>query len=273
MLAQLCADAGQPDLLLDLISGLGDVESASPSSGLWDLSRTVNASGELRALFDQGAAAVAAALPAATGGDLGRSARRSTGSWPSTACAGPNEWDIRARSWDADPVQALAHVDTLRHSTDDGSPTARAARLTARRQAAAQELAQALGGDEAKLATLELALRSAKDTIPLREQTKANAVVVVNEVRLAVRELGRRGVEAGRLAEPEDVMMLLADELDAYVADPAAHSPVIAERLVDYRSLFELEPPFIIADEVPPLDAVEATAARPREPPPSRGRS
>ena len=64
MLAQLCADAGQPDLLLDLISGLGDVESASPSSGLWDLSRTVNASGELRALFDQGAAAVAAALNA-----------------------------------------------------------------------------------------------------------------------------------------------------------------------------------------------------------------
>lgn len=253
MLAQLCADAGRPDLLLDLISGLGDVESASPSSGLWDLSRTVNASVELRALFDQGAAAVAAALPGATESDVAHFRWAFDGFLSEYGMRGPNEWDIRARSWDADPVQALAHVDTLRHSTDDGSPAARAQRLTARRQAAAEELRQALAGQEDKLATLELGLRSAKDTIPLREQTKANAVVVVNEVRLAVRELGRRGVEAGRLTEPEDVMMLLAAELDAYVADPAAHSPVIAERLVGYRSLFELEPPFILAKDVPPL--------------------
>ncbi|MCW2613526.1 MAG: pigC [Frankiales bacterium] len=253
MVAQLCADAGRPELLLDLISGLGDVESASPSSGLWDLSRTVNGSEELSALFDQGAAAVAAALPGAEGGDLAHLRWAFDGFLSEYGMRGPNEWDVRARSWDADPVQALAHVDTLRHSADDGSPTSRAERLTARRRAAAEELQQAIGGDEAKLATLELGLRSAKDTIPLREQTKANAVVVVNEVRLALRELGRRGVEAGRLSEPEDVMMLLADELDRYVADPAAFTDVIVERLAGYRSLFEVEPPFIIAADLPPL--------------------
>lgn len=251
MVTQVCAGAGRPDLLLDLISGLGDVESASPSTGLWDLSRIVNASAELRALFDGGAAAVAAALPAASGGDLGHFRWAFEGFLAEYGMRGPNEWDIRARSWDADPVQALAHVDTLRHSADDGSPGSRAERLAERRRAAAAELAQVLDPDE--LATLELGLRSAKDTIPLREQTKANAVVVVNEVRLALRELGRRGVEEGRLTEPEDVMMLLADELDAYVSDPAAHTVLIAERLAGYRALFEVEPPFIIADEVPPL--------------------
>jgi phosphohistidine swiveling domain-containing protein len=253
MLSQLCADAGRAELLLDLISGLGDVESASPSSGLWDLSRIVNRSAELRGLFDEGAAAVAAALPGAADGDLAHFRWAFDGFLSEYGMRGPNEWDIRARSWDADPVQALAHVDTLRHSGDDGSPKARAQRLTLRRHAAAEELRQALAGDQDKLGTLELGLRSAKDTIPLREQTKANAVVVVNEVRLAVRELGRRGVEAGVLGEPEDVMMLLAHELDSYVADPAGHVGVIAERLAGYRSLFDIEPPFILAKDVPPL--------------------
>ncbi len=253
MLMQLCADAGRPDLLLDLISGLGDVESASPSSGLWDLSRTVNASSDLRALFDQGAPAVAAALPGATSGDRAHFRWAFDGFLSEYGMRGPNEWDIRARSWDVAPVQALAHVDRLRHSGDEGSPKVRAGRLTARRQAAGEELRQSLEGEKEKLRTLELALRSAKDTIPLREQTKANAVVVVNEARLTLGELGRRGVEAERLAEPEDVMMLLSGELDSYVADPKAHTDVIRQRLAGYRQLFDVEPPFIIGDNLPPL--------------------
>lgn len=253
MLAQLCADAGRPDLLLDLISGLGDVESASPSSGLWDLSRAVNASSELRALFDQGAAVVATALMDASNGDLAHFRWAFDGFLSEYGMRGPNEWDIRARSWDVAPVQALNHVDTLRHGGDEGSPKARAERLTARRQAAAQELRLALQGHEQELGTLELGLRSAQNTIPLREQTKANAIVVVNEVRLALGELGRRGVAAGRLEEPEDVMMLLSEELDSYVADPDAHTDVLRQRLDGYRRLFEVEPPFIIGDDLPPL--------------------
>jgi pyruvate,water dikinase len=251
MLAQLCASVDRPDMLLDLISGLGDVESASPSAGLWDLSRRVRASQELTDLFDQGPAAVAQAL--AGEGDTAGFGAAFAAFLDEYGMRGPNEWDIRARSWDADPVQALAHVDSLRQSPDEGSPEARAARLSARRREVADELRGLLAGDDEALGTLDVALRSAKDTIPLREQTKANSAVVINEVRLAVRELGRRGVAAGRLTEPEDVTMLLAAELDEYVADPASFTTVIQDRLEGYRSLFELEPPFIIADELPPL--------------------
>jgi pyruvate,water dikinase len=251
MLGQLCASVGRPDMLLDLISGLGDVESASPSAGLWDLSRGVRGSQELTALFDQGPAAVAQALAGA--GDLGGFRAAFDAFLDQYGMRGPNEWDIRARSWDADPVQALAHVDSLRQSPDEGSPQARAARLSARRREVADELRALLAGNDEALGTLDVALRSAKDTIPLREQTKANSAVVINEVRLAVRELGRRGVAVGRLTEPEDVTMLLAAELDDYVADPASFTEVIRERLTGYLSLFELEPPFIIADELPPL--------------------
>ena len=59
-------------------------------------------------------------------------------------------------------------------------------------------------------------------------------------------------------------MMLLADELDAYVADPAALGATISERLTGYHSLFDLEPPFIIAEEVPPLSQWRRRA-RPQE--------
>ena len=251
MLGQLCASAGRPDMLLDLISGLGDVESASPSAGLWDLSRRVRTSPELTALFDRGPEAVAEALAGEEDLDGFRAAFDAF--LDEYGMRGPNEWDIRARSWDADPVQALAHVDSLRQSPDEGSPERRAARLSARRREVADELRGLLGDDEEALGTLDVALRSAKDTIPLREQTKANSAVVINEVRLAVRELGRRGVAAGRLGEPEDVTMLLAAELDDYVADPASFTAVVRERLEGYRALFELEPPFIIADDLPAL--------------------
>lgn len=250
MLAQLCAKVQRPDMLLDLISGFGDVESASPSTGLWQLSRLVRGSDELKALFERGPEVVARTLDEGGAPEFGEAFASFLAEY---GMRGPNEWDIRARSWEVDPVQALAHVDTMRASDDEGSPRARFARLSARRREVADELRGLLLGDAEALAALDVALRSAADTIPLREQTKANCAVVINEVRLAARELGRRGVAEGRLAEPEDVTMLLAAELDDYVGDPEAFTSTIRERLAGYHTLFAIEPPFVIAEEIPPL--------------------
>nr|WP_275403988.1 PEP-utilizing enzyme [Pseudonocardia acidicola] len=47
--------------------------------------------------------------------------------------------------------------------------------------------------------------------------------------------------------------MVREDELDALVADPASFRPVIAERWEWYHALSELEPPFLINGEVPPV--------------------
>ena len=253
MLSELARYLGRPDALLELISGLGDVESASPSWGLWELSRIVAGSAELTALFDRGTHSVAAALTGPRTGELQRFGAAFDRFVEDYGMRGPNEWDIRARSWEVDPVQALAHVDSLRRTGDDNCPDTRAERLRARREAVAEEFRVALAGDPEKRQTLETALRSAALTIPLREKTKANAATVINEVRVTIRELGRRGVAAGRFAEPEDVMMLLAAELDGYLAGPDSFTSVIAERLRAYQELFDLEPPFIIARELRPL--------------------
>jgi rifampicin phosphotransferase len=251
-LAQACAGAGEPEALLDLISGFGEVPSASPSWSLWQLSRLANASPELGALFDQGVPAVFAALPGATAPAVVKFAEALDVFLADFGQRGPNEWDIRAVSWEAGPDQVLALVDSMRHLSGENSPDTRHERLEATRKATAERIRATLA-DDASRQSFDIAMQSAARMIPLREQTKLIAVTAINEVRMAMRELGRRGVAAGYYVAPEDVMMLLESELDEYVADRARFAPVIAERLAEYLALFEIEPPFIIDADPEPL--------------------
>ena len=253
ILAGLCASVGRPELQLELISGLGDVDSASPSWGLWRLSREANASAELTALLDDGPEAVLAAIADPRSDDTRAFAASFAEFMTESGSRGPNEWDIHALSWEADPRRPLALVRGIRRASDADSPQARHERLEARRSAAADTLRRALAGNDEALGTLEMALASTTLCVPARERTKATCVAVINEVRMTIRELGRRGVAAGLFARPEDVMMLTSDELEAYVADPAAFARVIAGRLADYEELYELDPPFIIAADPRPL--------------------
>ena len=62
ILHALCSSIGRPELQLELISGLGDVYSASPSWGLWRLSREANASAEIAALLPRLKAAGASGI-------------------------------------------------------------------------------------------------------------------------------------------------------------------------------------------------------------------
>jgi rifampicin phosphotransferase len=252
MLAQACAEAGEPGALLDLISGFGEVPSASPSWGLWRLSRLANASPEVSSLFDDGVAGLAQALAAAPAPSAVRFAEAVDGFLADFGQRGPNEWDIRAISWEAGPDQVLALVDSLRQMPDQNSPDARHERLEAARESTAGRIRAALA-DEASRKGFDTALQSAARMIPLREKTKLIAVTAINEVRMTLRELGRRGVAAGYFAAPEDVMMLLESELDEYLAGPERFVPVLAERLAQYRALFELQPPFIIDADPRPL--------------------
>lgn len=253
ILAGLCSSVGAPELQLELISGLGDVDSASPSRGLWVLSREANASTEISALFDQGPEVVLSAVTSPST-DAQRAFAASFASFMlESGSRGPNEWDIHALSWEADPIVPLRLIDGIRKASDADSPEARHERLEARRVAAADRLRAALAGNDEALGTLEMALASTSLCVPARERTKATCVAAVNEVRMTIRELGRRGVETGLFAKPEDVMMLLDEELDNYVADPASFTNLIAERLAEYDNLYDLDPPFIIASDPLPL--------------------
>jgi len=117
--------------------------------------------------------------------------------------------------------------------------------------------------DPETLATFHTAVRSVGVFMSARERCKGNNVRAIGEVRQCFLELGRRAVGNGHLAHERQIFMLLADEMDDWIVDPAAFTATLAEREVDYRALCELEPPYCIVGTVPPLHLWERRDSQP----------
>ena len=104
-----------------------------------------------------------------------------------------------------------------------------------------------------------------------RERTKTNAIRMLHECRMTLRELGRRMVERGAFDEIEDFGMLRKAEYDDFLADPKRvheHDPCSARAVP--QSCQALEPPFVFVGEpdFPAAwtrrDAIQVEAARSR---------
>lgn len=269
ILTQVCAAVGDPSLAMRLVAGLGDVESAAPSFAMWRLGRRVAASPVLTAEFDAGVAGLLDRLEAHRGtsevdtflGELA-SFLHDYGS------RGPNEWDTTSHTWETRPELALAAVDRLRLQDDAHDPERHHAERVADREAVSAQLRAALADQPEVLEQFDQALASAALFFPGRERSKTNAVRFIQETRVLLHELGRRLVERGHVDDPTDFGMVLADELDLLLADPAALSAEIRVRRARQRELAELLPPFVFAGEPPGVDTwerrdahVEAAAA------------
>ncbi len=275
--AQATAAMGVPELSLTLVAGIGDVDSAAASLQMWKLGRMVAGSPRLMAEFDAGLDGLADRLRAAAGETdpdvvaFGAALDRFIDDW---AFRGPNEWELRCPTWGTDPDIALAALDRVRLADPDSSPSAAAERGAAARQAAAAQLREALAGNDEVLGQLNAALHAAELWCRGRERQRTTVAMLVHEQRLAALELARRGVAAGVLERPEQIFMLLADELGDYVAaldgaggEQAKLGAVLVDREERYLALFDYEPPFVIAGGPPPLAEwarrSQATAAPP----------
>ena len=222
VLAAIAEALGDPAMALTLITSVGDVDSAAPSHAMWQLSRLDPASDEYRQGFAR---------------FLDEFGSR-----------GPNEWDIRSEVWETDPSLVTVLVDRMRGAPDDESPDARNQRNVERREAVEATVRTALAGQPEALAQFEMGLRSAHVYLAGRERTKTNVIRVLHEVRMAIRQLGARHDYS-----PSRICMLLAEELDAFVAGPDEFRPRLAAREEQYLGLWQLEPPFIIDGAAPPL--------------------
>jgi pyruvate,water dikinase len=225
--AQTCIAAGRPELAMTIFAGIGDVDSAAPSFALWELSRLDAAGAE----FADGLA------------DF----QRRYGS------RGPNEWELRSPTWGTDVALVLAAVDAMRAVPDDAAPSVRHATRAADADVAAAEVAALVEGDADAHAQFLAGVRSGRLHLAGRERTKTTIILLVHEMRLAARELGRRLVERGVLATIEQVFMVKDEELDELLAYPDAFGPLCAAREREYLELYDLDPPFIVVGEVPPL--------------------
>ncbi len=219
-----------PHLLLRLLGGAGDVDSAAPSTAMWDLSRLDADSDEFRAGFAQ--------------------MLREYGS------RGPNEWDIYSEVWETKPQLALALIDSMRAVGPEGEPRKRLAAQVADREAATAEALAAVAGNAEATGMVLAAQASALRFNAWRERSKTNCIKVIHEQRVALRELGSR-----HLADARDIFMLTDDELDAFVADPASSQTVIAERKAAWQQLWLLEPPYFVESNKG-IPAIEALASR-----------
>jgi pyruvate,water dikinase len=256
VLAQVTSavDAG---LMLRMIASSGDVDSALPSYAMWHLSREANASEEVSAAFDAGVPGLLDRLRRG-GDDASAWVAHFDAFLMDYGCRGPNEWDPYYDSWETRPELALALIDRMRGVPDDDSPLLRHERVTADRDAATAEALAGLGDDETAKATALAAQASAQRFLAWRERSKTNCIKVINEVRVAMLELGRRMVAAGHLREAKDVFMLTDEELDAFVADPASYRTMLDERLQAWKALAELEPPYFVEGDkgIPPLSSL-----------------
>jgi pyruvate,water dikinase len=262
-----------PAHMLRLIASAGDVDSAAPSFAMWRLSREIRDSAELTAAFDAGVAGLLDRLGSSGGDDVVRFLAHLEEFMVEYGARGPNEWDPYAEVWETRPELVLALVERMRVTDEDQSPVVRNEAVAADRAAATEEALASLGDDEETKGLVLAAQASALRFLAWRERTKTNCVKAIHEQRMALRELGRRGVEAGALDDLRLVFMLLDEELDDYIAVPASFTERLAARRTAWKALGSLEPPYFVeADKgVPPLSTLahkgdaEITIARPGE--------
>jgi len=246
-IAAICAAIGRPTDAMKLIAGLGGVDSAAPSYAMWELSRQVRSSAELNRLFDSGPAGLYERLRASSHPDVQAFLAAFADFLAEFGSRGPNEWDIMADTWETNPDLALAAIDRMRLSGDEGSPASKNAERVAERERIRAEIREALAGDPATLAQFDAAMKSALTFVPGRERSKTNIIRVIEETRVAMRELGRRAVERGQLETAQDICYLFEDELRDYVEGRLTDLRGLVEpRKRHYEWLLSLEPPFII---------------------------
>jgi pyruvate,water dikinase len=171
---------------------------------------------------------------------------------------GPNEWDTAFDTWETDPELALTLIDRMRHTDVSHAPNTQHDRLA--RESATLE-AEVLAGLKWPIRRLAArVLTGARFHMQSRERAKTTIVRAIHGARLRGQELDRRLVERSG-GQRGDLWFLLEEELDGYIADPAAFLPTIAERRELHDRLSERIPPFYVQGQMPPLDEWELRSA------------
>lgn len=265
MLHQLLSSVPNAPAVVELVSGLGEIDSAEPTRAMWRLSRTVRESPELSHHLHAGVDGLLDRLR----GSGSEACKVFLGGFEEFllefGSRGTSEWDICTVTWETHQEAGcpapprvrtgsvpLGMIERLRLQDESKSPMTNAERLCNARERLTAEVRRALIDSPDSLAGFDQALSSAHAHMVARERNKTNAVRVLQEARLAVRELGQRMVERGHFQQWDNISMLREDELDTLLDRPDSLGQVAKERLEWAAQLQELVPPFVVEGEPPP---------------------
>ena len=251
-LAAVCEGLGDANLAIRLLAGI-EVDSAAPSHAMWKLGRLANASDAVSAAFATGPDSVIDALR----NDGGAEANAFLGEFEQFlvdhGARGQNEYDPLALSWEVKPRIALAAIDLMRRSDEAQAPATRHDVAVIERDRIAAEVRGKIADDAETAGMFEAALGSAQLFLAGRERAKTNVVVIINEIRVALREYGQRLVERGVIEQVDQIFMVTDEELNRTRHHPETMSDTISERWQQFQTLHDAVPVFIVNGEVPSL--------------------
>jgi pyruvate,water dikinase len=168
---------------------------------------------------------------------------------------------LRSPIYRTNPEIPLRMLDRARRAPDSSSPAVRSATLIEERETAIAEIAGRLKDKPEVQGQFMAAARCAGNYLSARERGKMQCTRLIEEARAPLRELGQRLVNQGLLPRWEHLLLVTDEEADVFVADPAAHAGLIAERAALLELLMGKEPPFVFEGDPPPLSAYKDRAS------------
>jgi rifampicin phosphotransferase len=240
---------GRPDLIMPIIAGIGEVDSAAPSHAMWSIGRAVAGSEELTREFEGGVVGLLDRLGASGSADAKTFLTEFAAFLHEFGSRGPNEWESRSPTWETRPELALSAIDRMRFAANAQDPAKMNAIRATEREAAGTALLALVEADPATHGQLAAAIAATKAWLPGRERTKTNNIRLIHEMRMPMRELGRRMVARGAFDEIEDYGFIRLAEIETLLTDPASLTVTIRERRDAYDKLRELVPPFVFSGQ------------------------
>ena len=256
ILGALLGEVGRSDDVVKLLSGIGDVDSADIGRELWKLSRMIKNDSAITAAFDIGVDVDLISRCPENFVEAFNTFLYNHGS------RGPNEWDIGADTYETKPELGLSMLNSMRQQADSADPEIAIQRNAKIREDLRVEFTEMFSGSEEAAGMFAAGMQSGEVWLAARERQKSAIVKPIQEIRLCFNEIGSRLAEDGSIADPRLVFMLLEDELDAFLDDPASFSELLLERKTDFDLLFDLVPPFIVNTECAPLSEWERKSER-----------
>lgn len=246
-------------LAAKLVAGRGGVASADAGQAMWTLGAIAREHESVRLILAEEpiwAEAAEYLQGAAARGDEG--AKAFLDAWELfMATHGHHrrgELEFANPTWAETPDYVLGIVAGYA-SEQSADPLAAYEARSAEAEAAAEKCRARLRGP--KLALFERALVRGRSSAAARENIKDEAVRWLASMRAVLLQIGRRAVEAGLLADADDVFFLTFEELgplgEAAAGLEAAPAPafrtLVAERRAEHLRLSRLAPPPVVVGE------------------------
>ena len=249
----VCTAIGDPTLAMTLVAGIGGVDSAAPSYAFWEMGRLVRASASLTAAFDAGVDGLLDRLRAADDADATAFLRRSTTSPTSSARAAPTSGRPARRRGRPTPSCRWPP------STACASPTTTRPRAATRRRWPRPRSGHPRGARrrrgrsrDARAAQRRAGRRAGVPRRAGAHEDQHHPPGERDARRRATRSASAWSSAATTRSPPADRCSATTSSTSSSPI-PEPWVDTIKEREAQYELLFDLEPPFVFAGEVPPL--------------------